>query len=179
MFGELVVLTAGIRSDGEPAPFAAVDDTATTTEIDIDARALPVHMRMMPDSLVCERRDGDGATPIHYLTFERAGDRSAYGAYGLQGPKNGLPVDRPLTGDPVTWPERDAEQALGYVLALGGLAGDAAANIVAERSAAWLGDGLRAFFVLPLPLESEIPGFVPPAGARVLLIRLELANTGI
>ena len=110
--------------------------------------------------IVC-RREHDGA-PIHYLTFERAGDRQAYGAYGLAGAKNGIPIDRPLSREPINWPDRDETQALVHLLTLVGLEAPAAARFVEARRAQLFAEGLRVLFVLaldgqPTVLAVELP----------------------
>ena len=98
--------------------------------------------------IVC-RRKHDGA-PIHYLTFERAGDKQAYGAYGLAGAKNGMPIDRPLSGEPINWPNRDEQQALVHLLTLVGLEEAAAARLLTARSEHLFDEGLRVLFVLAI-----------------------------
>lgn len=111
------------------------------------------------DVIVC-RRAVDGE-PIRYLTYERAGERSAYGVYGLAGPKNGLPVDVPLSGDPIAWPERDAVEALVFLLGTAGVDARAAADLVDQRGAVLFAEGLRVLFVVPdeppLLLAVELP----------------------
>ena len=121
---------------------------------------LPVGVRLAGDELVLTRY-GDGPA-VRVLTFERAGERAAYGAYGLLGAKNGLAVGRPLHGDPVAWDQRDHRAALEHQLALVGLPAQTAAELVAAQDAAWFGDGLRVFFALQ-------------RAADVLLVQVEVA----
>ncbi len=97
-------------------------------------------------SIVC-RRDVDGE-PIAYLTFERAGEDHAYGVYGLAGEKNGMPVDLPLSGEPINWSERNETQGLVHLLTLAGLDAPRAERFVEARGTQLFAEGLRVIFVL-------------------------------
>ena len=97
-------------------------------------------------SIVCHREvDGD---PIHYLTFERAAGADAYGVYALAGAKNGKPIDPPLSGDSVTWPNRNEAQALVHLLTLAGVDAERAGRFLEARGHQIFADGLRVIFVL-------------------------------
>lgn len=107
---------------------------------------LPVEVVLGEGELTCTRFD-DGPT-IRYLTFERAGERMSYGVYGLKGYKNGILVTRPLSGEPVTWPNLDHAQAFERQLRSIGLSGDRARELVTSRGPGWFAEGLRVFFFL-------------------------------
>jgi len=112
----------------------------------LDAAALPVAARR-DGSDFAFRRHADGA-PIHYLVFEREGEASAYGVYGLAGAKNDLPVPPPLLGDAVEWSGLDHEAALRRQLGYAGVGEREADSLLAGHREAWFAEGLRVFFVL-------------------------------
>lgn len=89
-----------------------------------------------------------GAAPIGWILFERRGDASAYGVYGLGLGKNPMGAGRPLDGDTIAWPDKDHAQGLAHLLERVVPAAEAAA-LVAHNDAAWFRPGLRVFFVVP------------------------------
>ena len=138
----------------------------------VSPAGLPVTVRLQEDALVCTRHVGGPV--IRVLTFERAGARSAYGVYGLLGAKNGLPLCRPLHGDPIRWEDRDHRAGLAYQLELAGLARDAAASLVDAEDAAWFGAGLRVLFTLEDSAAAPYVSAESAAHVRVLVVAIEI-----
>ena len=167
-FGDVLLLSAQLTpTEGLRRP----DGWNGTT---MPESAVPVRVRQEADALYC-RRLADGA-PIRYLTFEREGEHSAYGVYGLMGEKNDLPVDYPLRGHPIAWPDLDHEGAMLRQLGMHGVEAAAARELVATRGADWFGEGLRVFFFLD---SRAAASFAPVAEARpprAVLIRVELSS---
>ncbi|MCA8976897.1 MAG: hypothetical protein KDC98_19395 [Planctomycetes bacterium] len=95
--------------------------------------------------IVCSRTRE--APPIAFLVFERRAERMAYGVYGLGLAKNPIGVCRPLTGDPIAWPDRDHAQGLAHLLTRA-VAPEIATRLVAENGGEWFRPGLRVFLVL-------------------------------
>ena len=113
-------------------------------------------------------------TQVRFLAFQRRGEHSAYGAYGLFGHKNPMSVPPPLEGDPIDWPDRDHLQALAYLLELAGVDSTHAASLSRDRQSIWFQEGLRLLLVVPLTDEDEIPELPATVKGDVALVIVEL-----
>ncbi len=131
----------------------------------------PISVQVTSQNLTLTRHfDGP---PTKYLTFESSAGRQNYGAYSLAGPKNGIPVSRPLSGETVTWDDKDHEQALVYLLGMAG--GDRGDDLLNQHRSRWFSDGLRVFVVLHNPIV-EVWGPIAEDQSSLLLV-LELQST--
>lgn len=165
----VVVLHTELALDGSLCAPAPASSPAGER---LDAAALPVAARRDGADFAF-RRHADGS-PIHYLVFERAGEASAYGVYGLAGAKNDLPVPTPLLGEAVEWPGLDHEAALRRQLGSAGVGEREADALLAGHREAWFAEGLRVFFVLNEENAAglEERGEAPALRAALLCIEL-------
>jgi len=158
-------------ANGEVAVLAATAKSGETLTLGQLEAGFPIDVCFESDSIVCRRTDE--GSPIHFMTFERAGDESAYGVYGLGGYKSHMPVDYPLRGEPIAWGHRDSKQALAHLFVLDGFEASSAAEVVAEASSRWFAEGVGVFFVVPKKLA---PSLQTETAAKALLIHVELAD---
>ncbi|MDH3592112.1 MAG: hypothetical protein OER88_09545 [Planctomycetota bacterium] len=144
----------------------------STTPAGLKADARPLRVRASTDRIRCERFVDGGS--ISFITFERKGDKQAYGVYALWREKNPMSVDRPLAGNPIAWEALDAAAALARLLAQAGLPRRDAADALDRARGDWFGAGARVFMVVRQSLAPKIvPDAAPPAGVLLVVVELD------
>lgn len=174
----VLLVAVGCDSPGKAAsePSRAATRRSSAVRATADGRgdlrlpageSFPATVRFETDSITVAR--SFEGRPTRYLTFERDGVRTAYGVYALAGPKNGIPVPRPLRGEPVVWPDKDHTEALAHLLTLAGSSREEAERRVEELAPVCFAPGVRVLMVLPRPCPAGL-GSPGDAGAAVVLI---------